>query len=62
MISLYPLGINDTGFVTLGTKLGFIALVVFGVHVAMSGLFGLDEAKPVFRRLQKIVFRPVRIE
>lgn len=62
MISLYPLGINDTGFVTLGTKLGFIALVVFGVHVAMSGLFGLDEAKPVFKRLQKIVFRPVRIE
>jgi putative peptidoglycan lipid II flippase len=62
MISLYPLGINDTGFVTLGTKLGFIAGVVFVVHVAMSGLFGLDEARPVFKRLQKIVFRPVRLQ
>jgi peptidoglycan biosynthesis protein MviN/MurJ (putative lipid II flippase) len=62
MISLYPLGIHDTGFVTLGTKVGFIAAVVFATHVAMSGLFGLDEAKPIFARLQKLVFRPINLQ
>jgi putative peptidoglycan lipid II flippase len=62
MISLYPLGINDKGFVTLGSKLFFIALVTFGVHVAISALFDLEEARPVFARVKKILFRPVKIQ
>jgi putative peptidoglycan lipid II flippase len=62
MISLYPLGINDTGVVTLGGKLVLIAGVIFGVHVAMSALFGLEEVRPVIYRLKRIISRPVNVE
>jgi putative peptidoglycan lipid II flippase len=62
MISIYPLGINDRGILTLGSKLGFIALVVFGVHVALSALFGLEEVRPVFSRIKKIAFKPIKLD
>lgn len=62
MISLYPLGINDTGVFTLGGKLLMIAGAIFGVHVAMSALFGLEESKPIMDRAKKVVSKPVRIE
>jgi putative peptidoglycan lipid II flippase len=62
MISLYPLGAHDTGFVTLGSKLLFIAGVTFGVHVAMSALFDLEEARPIFSRAKRIILKPVKIE
>ena len=62
MISLYPLGINDRGIFTLGSKLLFIAGVTFGVHVAISALFGLEEARPIFDRLRKIVLKPLKID
>ncbi len=62
MISLYPLGINDRGVLTLGSKLGFITIVVFGVHLAVSALFGLEEARPVFNRLRKLILKPVRLD
>jgi len=62
MISLYPLGINDTGFVTLGGKLMLIAGVIFGVHVGMSSLFGLDEVRPFLFRLKRIIMKPIRLE
>lgn len=62
MISIYPLGANDQGFLTLGTKLGFIAGVVFAVHVAISGLFGLDEARPIFKKLRLLIFKPIRLQ
>jgi putative peptidoglycan lipid II flippase len=62
MISLFPLGKFDQGIVTLGSKLGLIAAVVFAVHVAMSGLFGLDEARPIFTRLRRLIFKPFRVE
>jgi putative peptidoglycan lipid II flippase len=62
MISIYPLGAADQGFLTLGTKLGFIAAVVFAVHIAVSGLFGLSEVRPIFSRLKRLVFAPVRFQ
>jgi putative peptidoglycan lipid II flippase len=62
MISLYPLGINDRGFLTLGSKLAFITLVTFGVHIGVSALFDLDEVKPLFARVRRLIFKPVRIE
>ncbi len=62
MISAYPLGANDTGFVTLGGKLFLIASVVFAVHVLVSGLFGMEESRPVFARLRKIVLKPLKID
>lgn len=62
MISLYPLGLDDTGFVTLGGKLFLIAIVIFGVHVAMSALFGLEEARPFLSRAKKIILKPIRLD
>jgi putative peptidoglycan lipid II flippase len=62
MISLYPLGINDRGILTLGSKLAFITLVTFGVHVAVSALFGLEEVQPLFDKLRKIALKPIRMD
>ncbi|HVX24387.1 MAG TPA: murein biosynthesis integral membrane protein MurJ [Candidatus Saccharimonadales bacterium] len=62
MISFYPLGINDRGFITLGSKLAFISLVVFGVHLVVSALFDLEEAKPVFARLKRLALKPIKFD
>jgi putative peptidoglycan lipid II flippase len=62
MISFYPLGINDRGVLTLGSKLVLIAGVTFGVHVAVSALFGLEEAKPIFSRLRKLALKPIKLD
>jgi putative peptidoglycan lipid II flippase len=62
MISLYPLGAYDRGFITLGTKLLLIALVTFGVHIAVSALFGVEEVKPLLTRAKKLAFKPLKIE
>jgi hypothetical protein len=62
MISLFPLGINDRGFVTLGAKVGSITAVTFLVHFAVSWLFGLDEVKPVLQKARQIVQSTVRIQ
>lgn len=62
MISLYPLGANDRGFITLGSKLFLISGVIFAVHVGMSALFGLEEVRPFWYRLKRIVLRPIRVE
>ncbi len=59
-VSSFPLGVNDRGFVTLGTKLFLIAGVTFVVHVSISGLFGLDEARPIFSWLKRVLWHPVR--
>jgi putative peptidoglycan lipid II flippase len=62
MISLYPLGINDRGILTLGSKLTFIALVTFTVHIAVSALFDLEEVRPLFEKLRKIVLKPINLK
>jgi len=62
MISLYPLGFNDRGILTLGSKLALIAGVTFGVHVGVSALFGLEEVRPVFARLKKIILKPIKLD
>lgn len=62
MVTIFPLGINDTGIITLGSKLFFIAGVTYAVHISISALFDLEEARPIFDRLRKIIFRPVKLE
>lgn len=62
MISLLPLGLNDRGVVTLGSKLALISVVVFGVHVAISAIFSLEEVKPMFSRLRRMILKPVKTE
>jgi putative peptidoglycan lipid II flippase len=62
MISLYPLGINDRGVLTLGSKLVFIAAVTFTVHIAVSALFGLEEVRPLFDKLRKLALKPIKLD
>lgn len=62
MISIMPLQTTDRGFITLGSKLFAIAGVAAIVHVTMSYVLGLDEAKPFFRKLRKFVMSPVKIQ
>jgi len=62
MIKLYPLGANDRGIITLGSKLALISVVVFSVHIAISALFSLEEVNPIFARAKKIFYKPLDIE
>lgn len=62
MITLYPLGINDKGIVTLGGKLLFITGVTYAVHICISALFDLEETRPILDRLRKLLFKPVKLE
>ena len=61
MLSIFPLGVNDRGFITLGGKLLFITVVVLGTHITISFLFGLEEVRPLFSRLKRLVVKPVRL-
>jgi putative peptidoglycan lipid II flippase len=60
MVQFLPLGINDRGIITLGGKLVLIFGVVAVVHLTMSALFGLQEAKTVFRRLRRLILQPIK--
>jgi len=62
MVSLLPLKIDDRGFVTLGTKFGLISGVTLLVHLGMSALFGLEEAKFVIKKAYSIITSPIRIQ
>lgn len=62
MISLYPLGIRDKGIFELGSKLLLIASVTFAVHISVSALFGLEEVRPLFRRLRRVILKPIKLE
>lgn len=60
MVSLLPLSSNDVGF-TLGIKLASIAITTMIVHICISGLFGLEEARPIFKVIKRVL-RPIRIQ
>lgn len=62
MISIFPLRLADVGIVTLGTKLGIIASVTFFVHLSVSWLFGLEEARPVIEKTKKFILRPIKLD
>lgn len=62
MVSFLPLGVADRGFITLGTKLLVIAGITAIVHIFVSWLFGLEEAKPIFAKLKRIILRPIKIQ
>lgn len=61
MLTLLPLTAGDRGFITLGSKLTAITAVTLLVHVGMSSLFGLEEVKPVLRRIKKLILMPIRL-
>ncbi len=61
MISLLPLNASDKGILTLGSKLGIITFVTFGVHVGVSLLFELNEARPVVEKIKQVITKPIRL-
>ena len=61
-LSFLPLGALDKGFFLLGAKLLIIAGIVFSVHLGMSYLFGLEEARIVVRKFKKLILKPFRVE
>lgn len=63
MSSSFPLGINDDGL-TVGIKLTVITVVTFTVHLAVSSLFGLEEVRPFFERVRKmisLILKPIKL-
>ncbi len=62
MVSALPYTLADTGFVTLGFKIGLISGVTFMVHIFVSWIFDLDEAKAVVNRVRKFIFKPVQVD
>lgn len=61
-VSFVPLSVGDVGFLTLGTKLAVIVGVTFATHLSLSGLFGLEEARPFFNWLKRVVLRPIKVD
>jgi putative peptidoglycan lipid II flippase len=59
--AILPLGAEDRGIFTLGTKLMIIALVTFSVHIIISGLFGLDESRPTLMAIKRLALKPIRV-
>jgi len=57
-----PPSTNGRGFISLGSRLVFIAVPTITVHVVVSWLYGLEEVQPVLRKLRKLVLSPVRIQ
>jgi putative peptidoglycan lipid II flippase len=62
MVKLLPLSITDRGIITLGSKLTAIASVTIGVHILVSALMGMEEVRPIFRKLKQIALKPIRVE
>jgi peptidoglycan biosynthesis protein MviN/MurJ (putative lipid II flippase) len=61
-VGFIPLGVNDRGFITLGTKVAILAGVTLAVHLLVSGLFGLEEAQPFWKWVRRVLYRPVKVE
>jgi hypothetical protein len=62
VVSFLPLSINEKGLVILGSKLAAIAGTIFIVHLSISGLFGLEEAKAIFERIKRIILKPIKLQ
>jgi len=61
-VQRFPLGAEDTGPFSLGGKLFMIAFSVFIVHVLISWIFGLEEAKALINRTRRFIYRPLKVE
>lgn len=60
MLSLLPLNASDVGFITFASKLSAITIVTFGVHLGISMLFGLSEARPIVARIKTFILKPIK--
>jgi putative peptidoglycan lipid II flippase len=62
MVTLFPLDVSDRGFIKLSAKLLVIIIPTFIVHIAVSSLFGLEEVRPVIKKIKALVLRPINIQ
>lgn len=62
MISFLPLQVTDRGIITLGGKLAAISSVTFLVHMAISWLFELEEARTVATKAKQFILKPIRVD
>lgn len=62
MLSIYPLNSGDRGFLLLGGKLVAIVVPTISVYVLMSLIFGLEEARPIVRKIKSIILKPIRVQ
>jgi len=60
-VQFFPLSVYDQGLVLL-FRLCLIAGVTFGVHLVVSYIFDLEEAKIVVERFKRVLFRPIKIQ
>ena len=61
-VGFVPLGAEDRGFLTLGSKFLLIASVTMATHFTISGLFDLEEVRPFWRWVRRVTLRPVKVE
>jgi putative peptidoglycan lipid II flippase len=62
MVSLIPLAATDKGFIKLSAKLLAIVIPTLVVHIGLSSLFGLEEVRPVIKKMRDLILQPVRIQ
>jgi peptidoglycan biosynthesis protein MviN/MurJ (putative lipid II flippase) len=60
MVSLIPLTTADKGFMQLASKLAAIVIPTLLVHLAVSAMFGLEEVRPVIRKIKQVTMKPIR--
>lgn len=59
-IQIFPLVLNDTGFVLI-IKLTIIATITFMVHILMSYIFGLPEARMVVAKVRQVALAAIKV-
>ena len=60
-VQFWPLTVSDQGITILFKFIG-IASVALTTHLLVSGIFDLDESRPIFAWIKKIVLFPIKIQ
>ncbi len=60
-VQFWPLVIGDRGL-TLALKLSGISAVTLTTHLVVSSLFDLEEVRPIFAWVKRVILRPIRID
>jgi hypothetical protein len=61
MVAVLPLDLSDRGL-TLTAKLSIISAVTLLCHLGFSWALGLEEAKPVTKKIKKLILLPIKIQ
>lgn len=62
MAKAVPLAVSDKGFLTLGSKLMVIVIPTITVHILVSYIYGLEEAKPIIAKAKRLILRPLAVD